>query len=144
MALSAGSLGAQADSARAVSPEKAAAIRTLLEVTNTAEMFLHGFEEAAAAQPTSAELPEDFWDRFKAKVRTQVPQFLEMLIPVYDAQLSLEDVNGLIEFYRTPLGRRYVAAQPPLTSEMMRVGQRWAMMVVGQVFMEMSNKPPSR
>lgn len=133
---------AQADSAAAAGdPAKAEAIRTLLHVTKTAELFLAAFEEAAASQPLPADVPADFWDAFKAKVRAQVPEFVEMLIPIYGAQLSLDDVNALIRFYQSPLGERFVEAQPALMNETMKLGERWAMRIVGEVFMELSTKP---
>jgi hypothetical protein len=137
------SLAAQSDStAREVDPAKAEAIRTLLELTNTAQLMLMGFEEAAASQPVPPDLPEGFWEEFKAKVRAEAPRFLDMLVPVYDQYFSLEDVQGLIAFYRTPLGERFITVQPDLTKEMMRLGERWGMMLVGEVFMEFAKKSP--
>lgn len=129
-----------ADSA-AVAPEKAAAIRTLLRLTRTADLFLAGFEQAAATQPLPPDVPPDFWDAFKTKVRERVPEFVELLVPVYDAELSLEQVNGLVQFYQSPLGQQFIDAQAALVSKTMKLGERWVMRIVGEVFMEMSRNP---
>jgi hypothetical protein len=136
-------LQAQADSTQhAIDPAKAEAIRTYLELSRASELFLVGFEQGMAATPEVAEMPEGFLEQFRAKAREKVPEFIDMLVPVYDRHMTLEELNGLIEFVRSPIGQRFVDLQVELAGEMMELGERWAMMVVGEVFTDMSKKPP--
>lgn len=136
-------LQAQVDSTqRAIDPEKVQAIRTYLELARVGELFLFGLEKGLAAETDVSGMPEGFLEQFQAKAREKLPEFIDMLVPVYDRHMTAEELDGLIEFARTPLGQRYVDIQLELASEMAEIGERWGMMVVGEVFMDFANKPP--
>ncbi len=51
----------------------------------------------------------------------------DMLVPVYKAHVSLEDMKAMRDFYKTPAGRRISAALPAITSASMEQSQVWAM-----------------
>jgi hypothetical protein len=136
-------LRAQVDSTQhSVDPEKAQAIRTFLELTRVGDLCLLGLEQAMTAQPDVAGMPEGFLEQFQAKAREKMPELIDMLVPVYDEHLTLDELEGLIEFLRTPLGQRYVDVQMELVGESAELGERWAMMVVGEVFTDLAKKPP--
>jgi len=126
----------------AVDPEKAEAIRTFLELSRVTELFLLGFEEAMAVQPQDPDIPAGFLEQFQVKVREKLPQFIDMLVPLYDRHLTLEELNGLIEFLRTPLGQRYVSLQMELSDETAQLGERWGMMLAAEVIMDLAKQPP--
>lgn len=136
-------LQAQVDSAQqAIDPKKAEAIRTYLELTRVGELFLFGLEQGMAAETDVSGMPEGFLEQFQTKAREKLPEFIDMLVPVYDRHITADELNGLIEFARSPLGQRYVDIQMELASDMAELGERWGMMVVGEVFMDYANKPP--
>ena len=131
----------QADTATSViDPEKAEAIRTYLELSKTADLFLFGFQEAMASQVDTVGLPAGFLEQFEKKVRDEVPTFVEMLVPIYDKHLTLEELRGLNDFLATPLGQRMVALQMDIGAETAELGERWAMKLVGEVFMDLSTR----
>lgn len=124
-----------------ISPEKEEAIRTYLELTRVAEMVVEGMEQMMPEQ-MPADTPEDLLEVFREIADEEVPALVNMLIPVYDEHVTLEELEGLADFYRTPLGQRQVEIDSAIGSEMMPVGERWAMMVMGRVFTEMANRKP--
>lgn len=136
-------LQAQVDTTQhAVDPEKAEAIRTFLELTKVAEYFLLGFEEAMAVQPEDPDIPAGFLEQVQVKVREKLPQLIDLLVPLYDRHLTLEELNGLIDFLRTPLGQRFVSLQMELADETAQLGERWGMMLAAEVLMDLAKKPP--
>ena len=47
------------------------------------------------------------------------------MYPIYHKYLTLEEIEGLIQFYKTPLGRKAISVMPKMTQEGMIAGQEW-------------------
>ncbi|UCC83546.1 MAG: DUF2059 domain-containing protein, partial [Gemmatimonadota bacterium] len=80
------------------------------------------------------EIPDVFWEEFAARLRQDVDRFIEILVPLYDRYLTLDEIRQLIAFYESPLGRRLVEIQPILAAESMLAGQEWG----GRLSMEVA------
>ena len=48
------------------------------------------------------------------------------MYPIYHKYLTLAEMKGLIEFYRTPLGQKAAAVTPKMSQEGILAGQQWA------------------
>lgn len=55
-----------------------------------------------------------------------VNELAKEILPVYRKHLSASDVEGLIAYYRSPLGQRMLDKQPLIAEESMRVGAAYA------------------
>jgi hypothetical protein len=119
-------LAQEGAAAAQVEPEKAAAIRRLLQVTQATELMVTSIETSMPAQrAANPAIPDVFWDEFAERLRQDVDRFIELLVPLYDKYLTLEEIQQLIAFYETPLGQRLVEVQPTLAAESMLAGQQW-------------------
>lgn len=79
---------------------------------------------------------QDVWNEFeKDFAKASMKELTTMLVPVYQKHLTLEDLNGLIAFYQTPVGKKYAQKTPLIMQESMQVGQTWGMKL-GQEFSE--------
>lgn len=68
----------------------------------------------------------DFWDEFEKEFSSaSMNDLTTMLTPVYKKHLSSEDLDGIIAFYQTPVGRKYAMKTPLIMQESMQVGQEW-------------------
>ena len=71
-----------------------------------------------------------YWDSFEKEfMATSLNDLVEMLIPVYYKYLTREDLEGMIKFYDTPIGKKYAQSTPLILQESMLVGQTWGMKV---------------
>lgn len=66
--------------------------------------------------PQASELPASFWQQARNRL-TNEADLLRLWTPAYAHHLSEGDIRGIIEFYRSPLGTRYVVALPAIQSE---------------------------
>ena len=67
-----------------------------------------------------------FWSEFRAELdSTSVDMLVDMLVPVYQNHLTLQELEGVIEFYQSPIGKRYAEKSPLITSESMQIGAEW-------------------
>lgn len=132
---------AAAQEAAEVEPAKAEAIRQLLQVTESAQLMVTSIETSMPAQrAANPQIPDVFWEEFADRLRGDVGGFIELLIPLYDKYLTLDEIRELIVFYESPLGRRLVEVQPLLAAESMVAGQQWGARVSMEVAAELAKR----
>jgi hypothetical protein len=66
-----------------------------------------------------------FEEEFAREMRNRKQTLIEALYPVYRKHFSEEELLQLIEFYRSPLGRKLSARSPLLMQEAMQTGAQW-------------------
>ena len=109
--------GAQAQSA-----EFKASVRKLMAVSGSdatlkmiPEQILSMIEQQAPALPESV------------KVEIQaILSLMDRMVPIYAKYYTQQDMDDLIAFYDTPLGKKLSTVQPQITLESMSVAQQWA------------------
>lgn len=112
--------------APAVDARKTEVIRQILQETMAADAMLAAIEVSLPAQRVAnPAIPGVFWDRLLDTAKAQRGQLLDMLVPVYARRFELPDLEGLLAFYRSPLGRRLIAIQPSIVRDSGQIGQRW-------------------
>lgn len=64
----------------------------------------------------------------KTEIRKQAfDKLVELMAPVYQKNISMEDLKEINKFYQTPAGKRIAEAQPKIAVESTQVGQQWGM-----------------
>jgi hypothetical protein len=121
-------LGAQKNA----SPDaaKTATIRRLLELTQSAQLSLRAMEVMVPAQrAANPQIPAEFWDAFLARARRDVHQLVDSLVPIYANHFTQAELEELVRFYQSPIGRRLTELQPAITQESIEMGQRWGALI---------------
>ena len=76
----------------------------------------------------------DVWGDLEKEIsKTSLNELTEMLVPVYSKYMTLEDLQELIKFYETPVGKKFAKNTPLIMQESMQIGQQWGMQI-GQEF----------
>jgi len=110
-----------------VDPAKEADIRKLLElvgtkaiVSQTMDSMSKSIKPLLTNSLPPGEYREKLVDLFFAKftAKADVERLLDLAVPVYDRNLSHQEIRGLIEFYQTPLGQKAIATLPKVTAEL--------------------------
>ena len=86
-------------------------------------------------------LPPGFTTRFRELAMKE--DLSEMLIPVYLKNLEEEDLDGLIKFYQSPSGKKFIAAQPAILQESMAIGQKWGTNLAERAMKDSTAAPKS-
>jgi hypothetical protein len=127
-------LPADCQAAGANVSEKEEIIRRILEVTKAAEVMLVAIEAGLPAQRASNPgVPAVFWDRFAVRARDERQSLIDSLVPIYDRAFTTAELMQLLQFYETPIGRRFIAASPEIARESILAGQRWGMIIGQQI-----------
>jgi hypothetical protein len=106
-------------------PVKEAAIRHLMDVTGTSKMgdqILNSMADQIH-KVLSRSLPPDrlqkFMDAFSQNFHQRVSpeQVADTIVPIYASHFSLEDIQGITQFYESPLGQRVVKTLPEVSQK---------------------------
>jgi hypothetical protein len=119
---------------RPTDPATAATVRRLLDLTGAAKLALQNMEALLPAQrAANPQIPAAFWDAFLAHARRDIPQLVDSLIPIYAGHFTKAELDHLVRFYESPIGRRLAEQQPLILQESVQVGQRWGSAIGRQV-----------
>lgn len=118
---------------------KIALIRQVIAATHAADQTVLAIETSLPAQRASnPRIPAVFWDRFAERARARRAEFVELLVPIYSHLFTTAELRGLLEFYRSPLGKRLLEVQPDLTREAMLAGQQWGTRLGAEIGQELA------
>ncbi len=115
----------------AIDPQKEARIRELIEVTGAKnlgqqlieagmEQFRSSVQDSQPNNPRAKQFADAFVARFQKHFDPD--SLTEHVIPIYDKYLTTEDLKGLLDYYRSPLGQRMLKALPEVTRESQAAG----------------------
>ena len=114
-----------------IDPQKDARIRELMDVTgakNMGEQLIEaGMEQFRSSvldsqpdNPRAKQFVEAFVVGFQKHFDAN--SLNERVVPIYDKYLTAEDLQGLLEYYRSPLGQRMLKVLPEVTRESQAAG----------------------
>lgn len=107
-------------------------VRYLIELSGGADMGVMVFENMMMSfRDTFPDVPGEFWDRMVDVVETD--DLMDILVPIYRKHFTAEDVDGLIRFYESPLGRKLIETQPDMVQESMSAGETWGERIAQEV-----------
>ena len=115
-------------------PAKEADIRRLLEVTGAKGLAIQTMGEMSQSlKPLLTnslppgeyreKLVDLFFEKFMAKASSA--SLLDLAIPEYDKDFTREEIQGLIQFYQTPLGKKAITVLPQLMGDLQKKGRKW-------------------
>jgi hypothetical protein len=134
-----------------ISPEKEAAIRKLLEIAGTRtnmEKVIAGMSENMKPMLAKMLPPGEyqdklialFFEKFQNKLKTD--DLLDVTVSVYDKHFSKEDIDGLTQFYQTPLGKKVLSVLPQVLIESQTAGMKMGEEIGRQSMIEVLGEHP--
>ena len=143
-------MGDAAANADKVDPAKDEAIRHLMDLTGTTRTGdeINAYITKQVHDGLSQALQPDrlakFMQDFSAKFESAAPSsgVTDAIVPIYAKAFSMEDIQGLIQFYESPLGQRVVKALPQVSQNSQRVGVQIEQKGALTVLQDMSSEYP--
>jgi hypothetical protein len=132
-------------------PAKEAAIRHLMEITQTSKLGenISGAiaQQVRAVMSRTIQQPDQlqkFMDAFTQKFQAAAPAsaVTDAEIPIYSHYFTMEDIQGLIKFYESPLGQRVVKSLPEVVQTTQQTGVQMDQKAALDVLKSMSTEYP--
>ncbi len=120
-----------------VDKEYTQTLRKMFEVSGSEESYQAVIKQMISMYKQQYSMVKaDVWEELEKEVlKTSLDNLTEMLAPVYQKYMNLEDLRELIKFYQTPVGKKFAKNTPFIMQESMQVGQEWGMQI-GQDFIK--------
>jgi uncharacterized protein len=118
-----------ATQAAVAAPTTEKSIRELMALTGAGNLGAQMIQNCGPAFKRSIPgAPDAFWDDFMKGV--QPDDLIALIIPIYQRNLTEEDIQAAVAFYRSPSGQRLVTKLPIITQQSMQAGQQWALQLI--------------
>lgn len=126
---------ADAQQAGTDSSARLATARRVLEASGATEMMITAIRANLPAQRAAAspQIPAEFWTRFERAITERAPELLDSIAVLYAGRLTQAELDTLLRFYQSPVGKRLRELQPTLITESSAVGQRWGMRIGSEI-----------
>jgi len=133
---------AQVSDTAAPPPVSVALARQVLNAAGSVETAISAMQVSLSAQRAASSLPGEFWTRLEARITQDAPQLGDSIAVLYAKRFTQEELQGLLTFYQSPLGRRLRQLQPGLVTESAAMGRRWGMRVAAEIRASLPQTPP--
>ena len=138
-----------ADDAK-IDPAKEAAIRRLLDVTQTSKLgenisaYIENQVRSVMSRTIQPEGLPKFMDTFNSKLAASVPPsaVTDAAVPIYARAFSMEDIQGLTQFYESPLGQKVIKTLPQVSQDTQQTGVEMEQKAAMTVLQAMSDEYP--
>lgn len=78
-------------------------------------------------EPIIKMVPEENREAFKKELAESTEGLYSKMATVYTESFTEEEIDKILAFYATPVGKKMVAITPELTKKGMEIGQAWGM-----------------
>lgn len=131
-------------------PAKEAAIKRIFEVTRAEENYMQVVTQFATPLRATlerslppGERPRQFVETFFQKLMQQTKsEIFTWMIQFYDKNFSGEEIQELLQFYESPVGKKFIQVTPQLMQDMIAFIQRRGSEIPQEILREMEKDYP--
>nr|WP_063571083.1 DUF2059 domain-containing protein [Luteibacter rhizovicinus] len=99
-------------------------VRQLMDAVGMGRMLSQMNSQMAGVMQSALPcVPASYWQGFVDANATN--QLIGRMVPVYQKHFTAEDIDGLLKFYRSPLGQKVITQMPATMAEGMQIGKQW-------------------
>lgn len=75
-------------------------------------------------------IPAEFWTEMEAELKkTSMTELLDLLLPIYQEYLNIDDLKQITAFYESPAGKKFAEKTPLILNASMEAGKEWGMKI---------------
>jgi len=110
-----------------------------MELTGSGKMAIQMMNQMMDSFKSSySKVNDTFWEDFKKEIKAE--DITNMIIPIYDKHYTESDIDQLIAFYNSPIGKKMIATMPQVMQESMIAGQAWGKQISEKVIAKLKEK----
>jgi uncharacterized protein len=133
-------------------PARLAAAKELLVVAGSAKQFdvvvpviSQQLESTfVSLKPDQADKIKEAFRAMPAKFSQRKQELLDQIAGLYAERMTVEDLNEIIKFYKSPVGARFIQVQPELVQKSMVLGQAWGRKIGQEIDQEVRQELKQR
>jgi hypothetical protein len=75
--------------------------------------------------PDKAKEIREVFDQLVPRFLQRKGELIDQIAALYAVELTLDELNAIIAFYKSPVGLKFASVQPKIVRQSMILGQRW-------------------
>lgn len=96
----------------------------LLELTGARNIAMQMLDNIIPMfQKSYSSVNQSFWDEARKEIMSD--DLMNLILPIYDKYYTEDDLDQMIAFHSSPVGKKIAALQPQITKESMDAGYIW-------------------
>ncbi len=117
-------------------------LRKMFEVSGSQETFSAVINQLVNMYKQQfPQVDAEIWDEMgKEFLKLSINDLIGMISPVYQKYFTKNDLDQLIKFYESPVGKKLAINTPKITQESMKIGQQWGMQVSQRLLQRLKEK----
>jgi len=114
-----------------VDQEYTQTLKKMFEVSGSEESYKTAIKQMFTMfKKQYSNVETEIWGDFEKDFsQTSINDLAEMIAPVYMKYMTKEDLEDLIKFYQSPIGKKFAKNTPMIVQESMQIGQEWGMKI---------------
>jgi len=98
--------------------------KELLEMTGSGKLGVQVMNNMISSFKVKLpNVPTEFWDEIGKEVNPE--GLIELVAPIYAKYYTDDEIVKLLEFYKSPLGKKVIANMPLITQDSYQIGEEW-------------------
>jgi hypothetical protein len=128
--------------AQEISDDYKKAVKKMLEVSGSQAIFKASVSQMMDIMKKQySSVPDKVWSEFITEMeKTSMEDLIVLLIPIYHKHFTLEDIKQLIDFYQSPVGKKFAEKTPLITQESMQAGYDWGLQIGQKIAEKLKEK----
>ena len=123
----------------AVDPGKAQHIMQLLQLSGAANVGADASTAVIKSLQTSfPKVPQEFWDNVAKEIKTD--DLVAQIVAVYDKHFSDAELQQIIAFYQSPVGKKMNDATTKIQEESYAAGKEWGTQAAQKIVARLQEK----
>ena len=122
-------------------PERIAAARDLIKVTNTEAQLTSLIpillgqlrQTMPSSDPKVQSVLNEVFAEGEKQFYSRLNEVVDQIVVLYAQKFTSEEMKALADFYRSPTGQKFITAMPELTAESMKIGGAWGRRIAADV-----------
>lgn len=112
-------ISVQAGAADSAKDPKRAKIIEMMELLHVDQLAIEGMKRQLASTKKLLPIPPKAQDDFESMFLKEItPETMrELMIPIYESNFTLDEINQILAFYKTPIGQKLITKLPEITQQ---------------------------
>lgn len=95
-------------------------------MTALVDRFTTGLKQFTGGDAEDSKAIDDMLVRVKNILEARYPEYNDLMVDAYSETYSEEEIDELLNFYRSPLGLKMLNAQPVLSERITKASEDWS------------------
>jgi hypothetical protein len=114
-------------------------IKNMLELTGSVKLGVQIAQNVISSfREKYTHIDQHFWDELEKEIKPD--ELINTVIPIYEKYYTEDDIDKIILFYNSPVGKKMIEMTPLILQESMTSGKNWSQQIAEIIIQRLKDK----